>query len=147
VRRWVGFLVVSVWAAFSAHADEAADATQAANAFYRSYLASFEQNGDPEVFVKKSPLLTAQFKTAYFELLKKARKADPELGLGYDPIISGQDAPENGYRVKSLQLKPDGAHAVMFSRESGFAANPIRVWLVPRDGQWLINGVNDLAGK
>lgn len=59
------------------------------------------QNPDAEG-IKNNKLLSENFKTSYFNLIDSARKADPELGLGFDPIIDAQDTPENGFEIAAI---------------------------------------------
>src|SRR3954464_12750486 len=83
----------------SAGADEKADATATVNSFYASYVGAIKKKANDEKVAQKSPQLSPGFKKAYAALMAKAWKTDPELGLGYDPIICGQDFPDAGYAV------------------------------------------------
>ena len=43
--------------------------------------------------------MTDKFKTTYRNLLDSARKADPELGLDFDPIFDAQDFDDKGFSI------------------------------------------------
>jgi hypothetical protein len=134
--------------AIPAYCDDKADATKVVDSFYASYIAgiSKEKPDDADKMVKKSPLLSPGFKEAYAALIAKARKADPELGLGYDPIVCGQDFPDSGYAVKSISLKEATGSAVVASKDKNFKQT-IPVTLVKIDGKWFINGIEKLKAK
>ncbi len=46
-----------------------------------------------------NPLLSAKFKSIYRNLMDSAIKADPELGLGFDPVLDAQDYPDKGFEL------------------------------------------------
>jgi hypothetical protein len=43
--------------------------------------------------------LTDDFKKEVTRVISDARLDDPELGLGFDPILDAQDYPENGFEI------------------------------------------------
>ena len=51
-------------------------------------------------FVKSSKLTSNNFKTELQKIVDEAEKEDPEMGLGFDPIVDGQDYPEEGFELK-----------------------------------------------
>jgi hypothetical protein len=134
--------------AIPAFCDDKTEATKVVDSFYASYIAAIsrEKPGDADKVVKKSPQLSPAFKEAYAALMAKARKDDPELGLGYDPIVCGQDFPDAGYAVTSITLKDAVGSAVVSSKDKSFKQT-IPVSLVKSEGKWLINGVQKLKGK
>jgi hypothetical protein len=141
------FLLVLA-AAFSlpAKADDTAEATKVVNSFYSTYIAAVTKTLNGEKVVQRSPQLSPAFKKAYAELLAKARKKDPELGLDYDPIVDGQDFPDAGFAVTSLTLKGASGSAVVTSKDKSFKKT-ISIKLVKLDGKWLINGIEKLQGS
>lgn len=44
-------------------------------------------------------MLTDSFKQTHKRLLEDARRAEPEAGLGYDPVLNAQYFPEKGFSV------------------------------------------------
>lgn len=130
----------------AAQADDKADATKVVESFYATYVTAMVKNEDGEKIVPKSPQLSPEFKKAYADLIKKARKEDPELGLGYDPIVCGQDFPDVGYKVKSISLQEATGKVVLESKDPNFKQT-ISVLVVKKEKGWLINGIEKLVGK
>lgn len=69
------------------------------------YVKSCNDLKDPEKWVENQPLLTKEFKNDYKNLIKEAYAADPEMGLGFDPIFDAQDYSEKGYELSSFDSK------------------------------------------
>ena len=130
----------------AARADDKADATKVVESFYATYVAAALKDQDGDKVVSKSPQLSPEFKKAYADLIKKALKEDPELGLGYDPILCGQDFPNVGYKVKSVSLKESSGKVVLESKDPQFQQT-INVLVVKKEKGWLINGIEELVGK
>jgi hypothetical protein len=139
-------LVLAVAIFIPARADDKGDATKVVNSFYATYIAAANKGEDGEKVVPKSSQLSPAFKKAYADLMAKARKKDPELGLGYDPVIDGQDFPDAGFAVTSISLKETTGSAVVSSKDKNFKM-AIPVTLVKLDGKWLINGTGKLNAK
>lgn len=127
-------------------ADDKADATRVVESFYAKYVAAALKEEDGEKVVASSPQLSPEFKQAYADLMKKAWKEDPEVGLGHDPIVCGQDFPDVGYKVKSVSLKDSSGKVVLESKDPNFKQT-IHVQVVKKKDGWLINGIEDLKGK
>jgi len=53
-------------------------------------------------WIDHQTLLTEHFKTAYHQLLDAAQKADPELGLDFDPIFDAQDYDDKGFVIQKV---------------------------------------------
>src|SRR5262249_56507829 len=87
--------------------DDAAAAKAVVDRMYAEYLkVSVADHTDVDRalvdWVKGRPYFTSGFASALDSTLRKARKADPEVGLGADPIWDAQDYPESGYRVRRV---------------------------------------------
>ena len=136
----VAFAIMPVPAA---RADDKTEATAVVNSFYASYVTAMTKRENGEKVVQKSPQLSAGFKKAHAALMRKAWKENPESGLGYDPIVCGQDFPDAGYAVTSITLEETKGSAVVSSKDKTFK-NTIRVSLIKLDGKWLINGIEKL---
>lgn len=61
------------------------------------------------------PRITPELRQAHHSLLDSARRADPELGLGFDPILDAQDNPDSGFHAVAVDSEgyvrvdgPDG---------------------------------------
>lgn len=139
-------LAATLFSFTSARADDKADATKVANDFYKTYVTAISKSEDGEEVVKESPYLSEGFKKAYDALQKKARKEDPELGLGYDPIICGQDFPDVGFAVSKITIKEDKASVTMKSKDKAFDS-VIQISMIHQDDVWLIHGIEDVKAK
>ena len=129
-----------------ARADDEADATRMIDSFYAAYIAAMIKTENAEKVVARSPQLSPGFKKAYATLVAKAWKDNPELGLGYDPIVCGQDFPDAGFAVKTIALKESTGTAVVSSKDENFT-HAIPLTLVKIDGKWFINGIEKLQAK
>lgn len=87
-----------------------ADCKQSAaivNQFINSYIkynnAVYQQQTQETVleWLQKNKTVTPHFTQSYQQLLAQAEKADPELGLDFDPILDAQDYPEQGMKIAS----------------------------------------------
>lgn len=116
------------------HADDSGP-TEVAQAFYDGYMKVIAANGDRHAYVMGSDLLTAGFKSAYEQMMK--------IGFESDPVICGQEYPDNGFAAGPAQIDGDRATVTMTSR-----GDPLKhtfdVRLKNVDGSWLISDTNDL---
>ncbi|WP_321480588.1 hypothetical protein [uncultured Bacteroides sp.] len=60
-----------------------------------------QQSSTTDQWIEKNQLLTKNFKSAYKQLVDSANKADPDLGLDFDPIFDAQDYPDKGFELVS----------------------------------------------
>ncbi|UUC45414.1 hypothetical protein [Flavobacterium cerinum] len=73
--------------------------------FISDYVTTLEKNKDENTtiqWIANNGMLTADFKNRYKELMDNARKDDPELGLGFDPILDAQDYPDKNYVIQAI---------------------------------------------
>lgn len=54
-------------------------------------------------WLQRNTNITQAFKKAYKKLVEEANKADPELGLDFDPIFDAQDYPNQGFAIVSCE--------------------------------------------
>ncbi|WP_298611341.1 hypothetical protein [uncultured Thiothrix sp.] len=121
-------------------ADCSSASKQAALNFMNSYTQYFkEDQPDPDKWVATSEALTPGFKAAYKQLIEHAKKADPELGLGFDPIIDGQDSPDKFTEVTSCKEK-SGIMLVKGSWEGANEGMEVAIKPIKIKTQWLIDG-------
>lgn len=73
-----------------------------------------------------------EFKQAAKKLVEEAYEADPELGLGYDPVFDGQDYDDSGY---SAEGGDPSKIIVRGKTESGFIV-PMSV--EKTNGNWMV---------
>lgn len=87
-------------------------------------------------WVRNHPLLTDNFKNAYYDLINKARKDNPELGLGFDPIFDAQDFPDKGFVVAAA----DTAAGILTVKGKEWSDFILTLKLVAQDGKYLVDG-------
>lgn len=81
--------------------------------------------------------IAPELRQAHHSLLDSARRADPELGLGFDPILDAQDNPESGFHPVAV----DSEGYVRVEGPGGFS---VTVRLEPREGHCRITGAGCL---
>lgn len=108
---------------------------EVAQDFYNAYLKVLLAHGDPEKFVLSSDALTDAFKQAYRKMVKE--------GMESDPIICGQDYPDEGFNASPAKIQDGKARVTMKSRSQAMKVSfPITLRKV--DGAWRISDTNDL---
>ena len=96
MKRFYLILGLGLFISPLSYADCSPASQQAALKFINSYV----KQADSDQWVAKQTSLTPSFKAAYKKLVDEARKIDPEIGLGFDPIVDGQDFPEKFDKIK-----------------------------------------------
>jgi len=116
--------------------------------YYKEYLHKPSKGNSDNALIRwidANPNLSDSFKTALRKTILDARKADPEMGLDFDPIVKGQDYPEKGFRAKDVQIAGDKATVVMEGIDAPDFKIP--VVLVNTGNKWKINGIGDINGS
>ena len=91
---------------------------------------------DLESWFKSSNLVTESFKTAYKRVIDKGWEMDSELGLGFDPVINGQDRPDEGYELDYINDKDN----YVFLKGKGQEQFKLAVKVIKKDNNWLVDG-------
>jgi len=86
-------------------------------------------------WVESNELTTTEFKQSYKDIIEKASKEDPEMGLGFDPIFDSQDYPEKGFEF--LKSYDDGFIIVKGIDWPDFT---IVIKIKSVKGKWMVNG-------
>lgn len=73
---------------------------------------------------------------SYKQLQDEAEAADPELGLDFDPILSGQDSDEEGFEIKKI----DSINNYVTVRGKSLPDFEITIKLIENDGKTLVDG-------
>lgn len=73
--------------------------------FMNGYVEACNKRKDEIQWVKQNKYITPEFKSSYTKIINDGWKADPEMGLGFDPIFDAQDYPEEGFYVESIDKK------------------------------------------
>lgn len=89
-----------------------------------------------KVWIENNQLLTDNFKSAYKNLLDSAFKADPEMGLGSDPIFDAQDYPDNGFDLVSV----DNKSGLVTVKGIDWPEFILVIKLINLDNKWLVDG-------
>ncbi len=66
---------------------------------YKKFCDSRKEQVDVDKWVKNNTLLTDNFKSTYIKIMTDAYKAEPELGLDFDPIFNAQYYPDKGFTI------------------------------------------------
>lgn len=69
---------------------------------YVDYVLDTLEKVSEENYIKQNELLTDNFKNRYQSIIDSANRVEPEIGLDFDPIINGQDFPDKGFKIKSI---------------------------------------------
>jgi hypothetical protein len=86
-------------------------------------------------WIEGNKLVTKEFKKAYKNLIDEARRKEPELGLGLDPIFNAQDYPEKGFEL----LKSDnGEYVTVRGKDWPTFTTVIR--LILTGDKWIVDG-------
>lgn len=91
---------------------------------------------DMDKWIPKHQLLSADFKNAYKALVDSMRKADPEMGLDFDPIFDAQDYPDQGFFVK----KTDSINGYVTVEGKNWKDFTVLLKVVLKDGKSLVDG-------
>lgn len=87
-------------------------------------------------FVKSSTLTTNNFKEELQKIVDEAEKEDPEMGLDYDPIVPGNDIPDEGFEFKHFDKKTN----LIIVKGKNWPEFEVTIKLVLQNGKWLIDG-------
>ncbi len=104
-------------------------------AFVNSYIViDASSPEDVEAWIKSCNLVTESFKNEYKRVMDKGWDSDPELGLGFDPVINGQDRPDKGYELDYM----NGNY--VFLKGKGQEQFKLTVKVIKKDDIWLVDG-------
>lgn len=100
--------------------------------FMNAYIATFGQDFELEAWLKRSDMVTDEFITTLRDLLAEA---DPDMGLGFDPILNGQDYPR---RFELDSFDAGTGYAVV--RGIDWPSFKVTLKIVKTPHKWLIDG-------
>jgi hypothetical protein len=101
--------------------------------FINTYVTS---SADRDEWVKSSDMVTESFKVEYQRIIDEAKAKDPELGLGFDPILNAQDYPDQGFELESLGDEDN----YIFLKGKDVEQFKVIVKVVKKDDKWLVDG-------
>ncbi|MBK6527454.1 MAG: hypothetical protein IPG07_19010 [Crocinitomicaceae bacterium] len=87
-------------------------------------------------WVNASDLVTSDFKSELQKLMDEAYAADPELGLGADPIFNAQDWPEEGFELDTIDEEAN----LIILKGINWPDFKVTVKVIEENGSWLADG-------
>lgn len=87
-------------------------------------------------WVNANNLSTNSFKSSLTQIINQAYEKEPDYGLGFDPILDGNDFPDNGFQLD--KIKPN-SNFLIFSGID-WEEYKITVKVKKVDNQWLVDG-------
>nr|WKN37209.1 hypothetical protein K4G66_00615 [Tunicatimonas sp. TK19036] len=107
--------------------------------FINDYI-KFIDDGSSELtlveWVKSQKTVTDNFKSELERIITEAKIQDPELGLGFDPILDAQDYPEKGFELH--QQDTDSEFLIVQGIE--WETFQLTMKIKESDGKWLVDG-------
>lgn len=91
---------------------------------------------DGSKWIDTSDIVTESFKAEYKKVIEKGWKDDPELGLGFDPIISAQDGPDEGYELDYA----DEVNNYVFAKGKGQPQFRVVIKVIKEADKWKVDG-------
>lgn len=107
--------------------------------FINSYVENCNKMGESQavlIWVNENPLASQILKNELRILVEKAIQEDPEMGLGYDPLLNAQDYPEKGFEVDS-KISSSNLITLKGVDQADFK---ITMKMGQRNGKWLVEG-------
>jgi hypothetical protein len=90
-------------------------------------------------WLQRNTNVTSVFKKAYTKLVEEENKADPELGLDFDPIFDAQDYPNQGFAIVGCEEESARSHFVTLKGKD-WEEFRVVVKVVGTDKGWLVDG-------
>lgn len=87
-------------------------------------------------WVIASELATQGFKTEVKTMIEKAFEEEPDMGLGFDPIIDGQDFPDEGFELESY----DSESNYIVVKGKKWSDFKVTIKMVLEGNKWLVDG-------
>lgn len=87
-------------------------------------------------WVHSSEMCTKAFEKNLNKMVNKAKRKDPELGLGFDPILDAQDYPDKGFDLLSV----DSAKSYVIVQGKNWKEFQVKIKLVYQHDKWLVDG-------
>jgi hypothetical protein len=102
---------------------------------YINYVNDYDASLNLIDWVNQQTILSNSFKSELRRILEEAEKEDPEMGLGFDPILDAQDYPEKGFVVDNV----DGEFVIL--KGIGWEDFFLTLKMVKgENNQWLVDG-------
>jgi hypothetical protein len=108
--------------------------------FINDYIATCLSNPESTNimnWIQQNELLTDSFKKSYKNLVDSANKADPEMGLEFDPIFDAQDFPDKGCEPLSFD---NNTGYITVKGKIDWPEFNLVLKVVSQNGKWLVDG-------
>lgn len=103
---------------------------------YVDYIMDTIGKINQDEYIKQNELLTQSFKDRYKFVQDSAYKVEPEVGLDFDPIVDGQDFPDKGFKIKSI----DKATGLVILQGIDWQDFEVVLKVVNENNKSLVNG-------
>ncbi len=101
---------------------------------YIDFINNYDANLGIKGWTEKQITVTENFKTELTRIITEAEKEDPEMGLGFDPILDAQDYPEKGFAIDKM----DGDYVML--KGIGWEDFGLTLKMKKENGNWLVEG-------
>ncbi len=88
------------------------------------------------MFVNSSSFTTENFKNELKKIVDNAEREDPEMGLGINPLIPGNDHPDEGFEFESFDRKTN----LIVVKGKKWADFKVTIKMIFIDNKWLVDG-------
>lgn len=107
--------------------------------FINSYIDNcnkMKESIDIIEWVDSNTLTTKRFKTEVKTMVEEAFKIEPEIGLGFDPILDGNGYPDEGFELESFDSKTN----FIVVKGKNWADFKLTIKVVVDNNKWLVDG-------
>ncbi len=87
-------------------------------------------------WINSSTLASRAFKLEFRKIIDDANELDPEMGLGFDPILDAQDYPEKGFELESFDEKTN----YLTVKGIDWADFKVTMKVIEENGNWIVDG-------
>ena len=107
--------------------------------FINGYVEIINKTTDKVVindWIKSNNLTSKGFQSELIKILDEAYMREPEMGLGFDPILDAQDYPDKGFELESF----DGKTNYLTVQGKDWPDFKVTMKIIEVDGNWLVDG-------
>lgn len=101
------------------------------------FMNEYVHEKDGEKFIQHHDLVTHSFKERYQTVRDSAFKKEPEIGLGFDPIVDGQDFPSK-FKIKAVDAT--NTYLTLESDDQNWSNFEVVVKLIEEGKRTVIDG-------
>lgn len=103
---------------------------------YAKSIMNPEENGDITAWLNGRSDNTQEFRDELKQMIETAEQEDPEMGLGFDPILNAQDIDQAGFAV----AKSADAQGYVVLKGKTWQDYKVALKVVQEGNQWKIDG-------